>query len=146
MDSESKAEEFEEQAIQDIKQGKLKVLNSDGTFRCPFSPNKKQRSYKFSEILQHAEGVQKGKQGMEAAGKHQALLRHLKQDHKERAQPQAEQIIYLDQTIPSRVEKPRLVIPHMGILLNIKNTYTCADGFHQGPGQREIAHKLKVPK
>jgi len=29
MDSESKAEEFEEQAIQDIKQGKLKVLNSN---------------------------------------------------------------------------------------------------------------------
>lgn len=146
MDSESKAEEFEEQAIQDIKQGKLKVLNSDGTFRCPFSLNKKKQSYKFSEILQHAEGVQKGKQSMEAAGKHQALLRHLKQDHKERAQPQAEQIIYLDQTIPSRVEKPRFVIPHMGILLNIKNIYTCADGFHQGPGQREITHKLKVPK
>jgi hypothetical protein len=32
MDSESEAEEFEEQAIQDIKEGKLKVLNSDGTF------------------------------------------------------------------------------------------------------------------
>ncbi len=61
MDSESEAEEFEEQAIQDIKEGKLKVLNSDGTFRCPFSPNKKKQSYKFSEILQHAEGVQKGK-------------------------------------------------------------------------------------
>jgi hypothetical protein len=85
MDSESEAEEFEEQAIQDIKEGKLKVLNSDGTFRCPSSPNKKKQSYKFSEFLQHAERIQKGKQGMEAAGKHQALLRHLKEDHKERA-------------------------------------------------------------
>jgi hypothetical protein len=34
-----------------IKEGKLKVLNSDGTFRCPFSPNKRKQSYKFSEIL-----------------------------------------------------------------------------------------------
>jgi hypothetical protein len=146
MDSESEAEEFEEQAIQDIKEGKLKVLNSDGTFRCPFSPNKRKQCYKLSEILQHADGVQKGKQGMEAAGKHQALLRHLKEDHKERAQPQAEWIIYLDQTIPSRVEKPRFVIPHMGILLIFKNTDTCADEFHQGPGQGEIKDKLKVPK
>jgi hypothetical protein len=146
MDSESEAEEFEEQAIQDIKEGKLKVLNSDGTFRCPFSPNKKKQSYKFSEILQHAEGVQKGKRGMEAACKHQALLIHLKEDHKEQAQPQAEQIIYLDQTIPSRVEKPRFVVPHMGILLNIKNTDTCADGFIKVQAKGEIKDKLKVPK
>ncbi|CAN5966714.1 unnamed protein product [Sphagnum jensenii] len=43
---------------------------------------------------------------MEAAGKHRALLRHLKQDHKEQAQPQAERIIYLDQTIPAELRSP----------------------------------------
>jgi len=112
----------------------------------PSHQTRKKQSYKFSEILQHAEGVQKGKLGMEAACKHHALLRHLKEYHKEWAQPKAERIIYLDQTIPSRVEKPRFVVPHMGILLNIKNTDTCADGFHQGPGQVEIKDKLKVPK
>lgn len=144
MDSDEELD-AEIRATMDIQDGVLKVLNSDETFRCPFSPGRKKQDYKYSEILQHAEGVSKGGRGPTATGNHRALVKFLKKEMAVRAQPQAERNIFLEQSIPPRVEKEdRLVCPWMGILQNIDNRTRTGDGFRTGPGRADIKEKLKV--
>ena len=132
-------------AEKDIQSGVLKVLNSDETFRCPFSPGRKKQDYKYSEILQHAEGVSKGGRGPTATGNHRALVKYLKKEMAVRAQPQAERNIFLEQSMPPRVEKEdKLVCPWMGILQNINNRTRTSGGFRIGPGRADIKEKIKV--
>ena len=49
-----------EEAKASLQDRTVKCVNSDGTFRCPYSPGRKKQDYKYSEILQHAVGVVKG--------------------------------------------------------------------------------------
>jgi hypothetical protein len=135
-----------EEAKVGLQDGTIACLNSDGTFRCPFSPGRKKQDYKYYEIFQHADGVGKGNRGPVTVGKHRALTAYLKKDMAERAQPQAERILHLQQDIPSRVDsEDKRVYPWMGILQNIDNhTRRAGDGFRTGAGAAAIKEKLKV--
>lgn len=129
-----------------LKNGSLKCLNSDGTFRCPYSPGRKKQNYVYSELHQHAVGVGKGERGPVAAGNHRALQKYLEQDMAARAHPQAERVIHLQQEVPSRVDNDdKRVRPWMGILQNIDNrTRRPADQFRIGPGAADIKEHLRV--
>lgn len=146
-DSEDFNEAFEKSKAE-IKEGTLKVVNADGTFRCPFSPNRKKQTYKYHEILQHAVGVGKGTRtrGAIKAGNHQALAEYLKTDKKDMAQPQAERVLHLQQDIPRRHDnEEKKVCPWMGILENIEiQARRAEDGFKIGAGAADIKEKLKV--
>lgn len=140
------AENAETKAQEGLRSGTLKVENSDGTFRCPFSPSKKKQDYRYSEIFQHAQGVSKGKRGGVAAGNHRALLTYLKDNLAARAQPQAERNLHLEQAVPARFDRnDKLVCPWMGILANIDNhDRRKGDNFRIGPGGADIKEKLMV--
>ncbi|XP_024392387.1 protein INVOLVED IN DE NOVO 2 isoform X2 [Physcomitrium patens] len=129
-----------------LKNGSLKCLNSDGTFRCPYSPGRKKQNYVYSELHQHAVGVGKGERGPVAAGNHRALQKYLEQDMAARAHPQAERVIHLQQEVPSRVDNDdKRVRPWMGILQNIDNrTRRPADQFRIGPGAADIKEHLRA--
>ena len=139
-------EEAYEEAKVGLQDGTMTCSNSDGTFRCPFSPGRKKQAYKYHEILQHADGVGNGNRGPEVIGRHRALTAYLKNDMAEKAQPQAERIVHLQQRIPSRVDRDdRRVYPWMGILQNIDNhTRRPGDGFRIGAGSADIKENLKV--
>lgn len=144
-DSDDFNEAFEKSKAE-INDGKLKVVNADGTFRCPFSPSRKKQAYKYHELMQHAVGVGKGKRGATKAGNHQALVEYLKKDKKDMAQPQAERVLHLQQDIPPRIDnEEKKVTPWMGILQNIEiQGRRAEDGFKNGAGAADIKEKLKV--
>jgi len=144
-DSDEVNEAYEE-AKASLQDGTVKCVNSDGTFRCPYSPGRKKQDYKYSEILQHAVGVGKGKRGPVPAGKHRALREYLENEMASRAKPQAERVVHLQQSIPSRKDvEDKRVYPWMGILQNIENqSRRSGDNFRIGAGAAEIKEKLKV--
>lgn len=144
-DSDEVNEAFE-QAWEGIQSGQYRCLNADNTFRCPFSPGRKKQDYKYHELLQHARGVAVGKRGPAAAGKHRAIVKYLKEDKKDMAQPQAERTIFLEQEVPRRIDSDdKRVRPWMGILQNIDNHTRMPNDFRIGAGGADIKVHLKVP-
>ncbi|MCO5596689.1 hypothetical protein L7F22_050757 [Adiantum nelumboides] len=112
------AEEFEDMASAELNDGKVSVYNSNGELWCPFCSGKKKTHYKYAELIQHASGVSKGKRGIEAAGKHRALLKHLNAYLSNMAEPPKERLLYLEQETPApetTVRDDKLVWPWMGL-------------------------------
>ncbi|KAG0619333.1 hypothetical protein M758_4G132100 [Ceratodon purpureus] len=145
-DSDEVNEAFEE-AKAGLQGGTLTCFNSNGTYRCPFSPGRKKQNYKYNDLHQHAVGVGKGNRGPVAVGRHRALVAYLDSKHMAgRAQPQAERRVYLQQDIPPRLDcEDKRVFPWMGILQNIDNhTRRSEDGFRTGAGAAAIKEKLKA--
>lgn len=145
--SDGEETEAEEQKVADaIREGKLVVKNSDGTYKCPLSPGRKKQSYKYRELLAHATQIGNGKKGPEKVGGHRALSKFLLAELGDKPMvPQAERVLYLEQAVPKReVTATRLLAPWMGILVNIDNTRTNATGFRVGPGAADIKEKFKV--
>lgn len=133
-----------EEAWAGLKDGTVVWKNSDGTFRCPYSPSRKKRDYKHNEIYQHAVGVAKGNRGPVMAGKHCALSEYLAA----MSQPQAQRISYWQQDIPLRVDsedEDKRVCPWMGILQNIDiQTDSLNENFRIGTWAAGIKEKLEV--
>lgn len=145
-DSDELNEAYEE-AWGNLKDGSVACLNDDGTFRCPYSPSRKKRTYKYNEILQHAEAVSKGSRGPAMAGKHVALKEYLEKDMAERAPPQVQRQFHMHQDVAPRVDSEALdkrVYPWMGILQNI--TRSPSESLRIGARAADIKEKLKVLK
>lgn len=54
--SDSELEDYAEKAYLMLKSGNCRILNSDGTMRCPFCAGKKKQDYRYKDLLQHAVG------------------------------------------------------------------------------------------
>lgn len=145
-DSDELNEAYEE-AWGGLKDGTVTCLNSDGTFRCPYSPSRKKQTYRYNEIYQHAEAVGKGNRGPVAAGRHIALSEYLVKDFSERAQPQAQRESHFQQDVAPRVDSEdvdKRVYPWMGILQNIDiQTRSPSESFRIGAWAVSIKEKLK---
>jgi hypothetical protein len=143
-DSDELNEAYEE-AWAGLRDGTVVWKNSDGTFRCPYSPSRKKRDYKYSEIYQHAVGVSKGNRGPVIAGKHCALSEYLAA----MPQSQVQRVSHWQQEIPPRVDsedEDKRVCPWMGILQNIDiQTQTPNENFRIGAWAADIKEKLQVP-
>uniref|UniRef100_A0A6I9QNQ3 Factor of DNA methylation 5 n=2 Tax=Elaeis guineensis var. tenera TaxID=51953 RepID=A0A6I9QNQ3_ELAGV len=55
--SESEIDDYEEKFYLHLKDGKLKVKNTDTLYKCPFCAGKKKQDYNYKDLLQHANGV-----------------------------------------------------------------------------------------
>ncbi|KAI5078566.1 hypothetical protein GOP47_0006237 [Adiantum capillus-veneris] len=134
------ADEFEDIASEELKNGKISLYNNNGELWCPFCSGKKKSQYKYAELIQHATGVSKGKRGVEAAGKHRALLKHVNVHMSHMAEPPKERVIHLEQETPATettVKDEKLVWPWMGVIVNIDNSKV-VNGKRVGPGDNEI--------
>ncbi|XP_020577675.1 factor of DNA methylation 1-like [Phalaenopsis equestris] len=54
--SESELDDYAEKAYLSFKDGNHRILNPDGTMRCPFCAGKKKQDYRYKDLLQHAIG------------------------------------------------------------------------------------------
>lgn len=64
-----------------LKTGKLSIQNPDGSFRCPFCPNRKKQDYQYNEILNHATGVEASPaRSIIDSSSHRALATFLRTD------------------------------------------------------------------
>ena len=137
----------EQRVAEGILNGSLVVKNSDDTFRCPLSPGRKKQSYKYREILAHAQGViVSGKRSAEKKGGHRALVKYLQAELRDKPMiPQAPRVLYLEQAVPKReATVTKLLAPWMGVLVNIDNTRTNEKGFRVAAGAADIKEKFKV--
>lgn len=81
--SDSEMDEYENEAYEELKDGKLRVKISDETFACPFCPKKKRQAYLYKDLLQHASGVGKSrsqKRSTKEKANHLALVKYLEKD------------------------------------------------------------------
>ncbi|KAH7372850.1 hypothetical protein KP509_17G024800 [Ceratopteris richardii] len=137
-------EEFEDLATEELEKGTISVYNRNGELWCPFCFAKKKVQYKYGELVQHAAGVARGKRGLEAAGKHKALLKYLKMHMSNMEEPPKERVVRLEQQTPiseTTVRDEKLVWPWMGIIVNINNS-VIVDGKRVGPGNNEIKSRF----
>lgn len=62
----------------------IRVINPDSTYRCPYCPGKKKRSYTYKDLLAHATGVgastTSSRRKPREVAHHRALARYLKSD------------------------------------------------------------------
>ncbi|KAL2632776.1 hypothetical protein R1flu_004255 [Riccia fluitans] len=143
--SDDDIESIEEEALQLLESKKMIVENADGTFRCPYSPSRKKQSYPYKDLLQHAEGVAKGKRGAEAAGRHMALAKYLKSHLFAKASPKVERVHKLQMAAPERREEEDLLVwPWCGVVYNIDNSKRGENGQRVGIGNSELKHFFKV--
>ncbi|RDX70380.1 Factor of DNA methylation 1, partial [Mucuna pruriens] len=80
--SESEKEDYKEKSYDQLKAGKYKIKNANGTLRCPFCEGKKKQAFQFKDLLQHASGICPGssKRSVNERAKHLALAQYLKED------------------------------------------------------------------
>lgn len=119
--SESEIEEYAEKPYEQLRAGKYKVKNLNGTLRCPYCSGKKKQEFKFKDLLQHASGVGKGSANRSAQQKanHLALAKYLTTDLAD----EADQILrpVLTQAVnPPVQQEENYVWPWTGIIVNIK--------------------------
>ncbi|PKA64896.1 hypothetical protein AXF42_Ash011498 [Apostasia shenzhenica] len=55
--SDSELDDHAEAAYLTLKTGNHRIVNPDGTLRCPFCAGKKKQDYRYKDLLQHATGI-----------------------------------------------------------------------------------------
>ncbi|XP_073219781.1 factor of DNA methylation 1-like [Cicer arietinum] len=120
--SESEIEEYSEKPYEQLKAGKYKVKNFNGTLRCPYCSGKKKQDYKYKDLLQHASGVGKGSANRSAKQKanHLALAKYLETDLANEADqiPRPASTQAVNQPVQ---QDENYVWPWTGIIVNIKS-------------------------
>ncbi|XP_057454103.1 factor of DNA methylation 1-like [Lotus japonicus] len=120
--SESEISDYSQKPYEDLRAGKYKVKNLNGTVRCPYCAGKKKQDYKYKDLLQHASGVGKGSANRSARQKanHLALAKYLETvlaTESEQIQPPI-----LAQTVNQPLQQDDLYVwPWTGIIINIKS-------------------------
>lgn len=120
--SESEIDDYSEKPYEQLKAGKYKVKNLNGTLRCPYCAGKKKQDYKYKDLLQHASGVGKGSANRSAKQKanHLALAKYLETDLASEADPI--QRPALPQAVNQPLQQDDLYVwPWTGIIVNIKD-------------------------
>ncbi|RHN64919.1 putative XS domain-containing protein [Medicago truncatula] len=122
--SESEIEEYSDKPYKELKDGKYKVKNLNGTLRCPYCAGKKKQEFKYKDLMQHATGVSKGSANRNAKQKanHLALAKYLETDLVNEADqiPPPALAEAVNQPVP-QVEN--YVWPWTGIIVNIKSNF-----------------------
>ncbi|KAI8560914.1 hypothetical protein RHMOL_Rhmol04G0292900 [Rhododendron molle] len=58
--SDSEIEQYKDKPYEELKQGKYRVKNPDGSLRCPFCLGKKKQQWQYRDLVQDAAGVGSG--------------------------------------------------------------------------------------
>jgi len=125
--SESEIEEYSEKPYEELRAGKYKVKNNNGTLRCPYCSGKKKQEFKYKDLLQHASGVGKGSANRSTKQKanHLALAKYLRTDLANEADQVPRPALTLAVVQPVQVEN--YVWPWTGILVNISKSHDSGD-------------------
>ncbi|CAI8601396.1 unnamed protein product [Vicia faba] len=120
--SESEIEEYSEKPYEQLKDGKYKVRNFNGSLRCPYCSGKKKQEFKYKDLLQHATGVGKGSANRSAMQKanHLALAKYLQTDLVNEAE-QVPRPAVTQTAIQPVQQVENYVWPWTGIIVNIKS-------------------------
>ncbi|PSR96009.1 Factor of DNA methylation like [Actinidia chinensis var. chinensis] len=118
--SDSEINENKEKPYEELKAGKYKVKNTNGTLRCPFCAAKKKQEFKYKDLLQHASGVAKGSTNRSAKQKanHLAMAMYL-ESHLANEVEQPQQEIELPPVFEKCKENDLYYWPWTGIVTNI---------------------------
>ncbi|XP_057474603.1 factor of DNA methylation 1-like [Actinidia eriantha] len=118
--SDSEINEYKEKPYEELKAGKYKVKNTNGTLRCPFCAGKKKQEFKYKDLLQHASGVAKGSANRSAKQKanHLAMAMYL-ESHLANEAEQPQQELELPPVSEKCEENDLYCWPWTGIVTNI---------------------------
>lgn len=131
-----------------LKTGEHSIQNPDGTFRCPFCPNRKKRNYLYNEILNHATGVEASPaRSITASSSHRALATFLRSDvpkplttkeQEKTPNPDADDGCNTDD--PERDD--RFVYPWTGVLANLPVKLDLTSGRRVGESGSRLKEEL----
>ncbi|KAL9250062.1 Factor of DNA methylation 1-like protein [Drosera capensis] len=118
--SESEIEEYKDKPYERLKSGEYRVLNPNGTLRCPFCAGKKKQEYGYKDLLQHSSGVAKGSANRNAKQKanHLALSKFL-QTKLANASEYVNQIPELRPVPQANGQEELYCWPWIGIIVNV---------------------------
>ncbi|KAF7124986.1 hypothetical protein RHSIM_Rhsim12G0187900 [Rhododendron simsii] len=119
--SDSEINEYKEKPYEELRTGKYKVKNVNGTLRCPFCAGKKKQEFKYKDLLQHASGVSKGSANRRAKQKanHLALATYLENDLANEAEPLPPKVIEVAPVSEKSEQNDLYCWPWTGIVTNI---------------------------
>ncbi|KAK9281822.1 hypothetical protein L1049_004728 [Liquidambar formosana] len=118
--SESEINDYSEKPYDQLRAGKYKTKNINGTLRCPFCAGKKKQDYRYKDLLQHASGVGKGSANRSAKQKanHLALAKYLETDLATESD-QTPRAVEPEPVTQPPEQDDRFVWPWTGIIVNI---------------------------
>ncbi|XP_058195802.1 factor of DNA methylation 1-like [Rhododendron vialii] len=119
--SDSEINEYKEKPYEELRTGKYKVKNVNGTLRCPFCAGKKKQEFKYKDLLQHASGVSKGSANRRAKQKanHLALATYLENDLANEAEQLPPKVIEVAPVSEKSEQNDLFCWPWTGIVTNI---------------------------
>ncbi|KAF6171272.1 hypothetical protein GIB67_036940 [Kingdonia uniflora] len=109
-----------EKIYEELKSGKFKWKNPNGTYRCPFCPGRKKQDYRFKDLLQHATGASKGTSNRKTKDKanHLALSKYLENEMTDVSANKLA-IVVVEPVIKPPEEEELYVWPWTGIIENL---------------------------
>ncbi|GAB2269529.1 hypothetical protein Dimus_004449 [Dionaea muscipula] len=118
--SESEIEEYKDKLYEYLKTGKYKVVNANGTLKCPFCASMKKHEYGYDNLLQHSAGVAKDSANRNAKQKanHIALKKFL-QTELTHIYDQLNQIAESRPAPRAKGQEELYCWPWIGIIVNI---------------------------
>nr|XP_029120682.1 protein INVOLVED IN DE NOVO 2 isoform X2 [Elaeis guineensis]XP_029120683.1 protein INVOLVED IN DE NOVO 2 isoform X2 [Elaeis guineensis] len=137
--SESEIDDYEEKFYLHLKDGKLKVKNTDSIYKCPFCAGKKKQDYNYKDLLQHANGVGTSNRKAKVKAKHLALARYLKNDLAEASSSSMQLMIVQHHPFKPK-DEDQFVWPWMGILVNVPTEYK--NGRYVGESGNRLKEQL----
>lgn len=130
--SDSEINEYKDKPYEELRNGKYKVKNVNGTLRCPFCAGKKKQEFKYKDLLQHASGVSKGAATRRAKQKanHLALALYLESDLANEAEQLPPKVIEVAPVSEKSEQNDLYCWPWTGILTNIVDDPTNGQEVH----------------
>lgn len=130
--SDSEINEYKDKPYEELRNGKYKVKNVNGTLRCPFCAGKKKQEFKYKDLLQHASGVSKGAATRRAKQKanHLALALYLESDLANEAEQLPPKVIEVAPVSEKSEQHDLYCWPWTGIITNIVDDPTNGQEVH----------------
>lgn len=118
--SESEISDYIDKPYEQLRSGKFKIKNSNGTLRCPFCAGRKKQDYRYKDLLQHASGVGKGSANRSAKQKanHLAFAKYLETELASESD-QIQRVVEPEPVAQTPEQDDQFVWPWTGIIVNI---------------------------
>lgn len=117
--SDSDIDDYEAKYYSQLKTGRYKVKNPDGTYRCPFCAGKKKQDFCFKDLIQHAKGIGVSNRKGKTKANHRAFAKYLSADFGTEDSSSKQLMAMETNPPPNPKQDDQFVWPWMGILVNV---------------------------
>lgn len=117
--SDSDIDDYEAKYYSQLKTGRYKVKNPDGTYRCPFCAGKKKQDFCFKDLIQHAKGIGVSNRKGKTKANHRAFAKYLSADLGTEDSSSKQLMAMETNPPPNPKQDDQFVWPWMGILVNV---------------------------